>query len=147
MATYTADAGTLNRLVHVGENVVVSRYISNGVTMSVGDVYQMCRIPNGATITGMEFYGRSSGTGGIIFDVGYTSSALNTLSVFGKATISATDQKVVVGTTTLPSTVSISDDAAQQYWIVTMSVASGTATVTGTFGMIVRYTAAGAGRP
>lgn len=149
MATYTADAAQNGfiRELHSGETVVVARYIANGVTISTGDVYQMCRVPNGATITGINYYGRSSGTGGIVFDLGYQSTALNTLSVFGKATISATDQYVAGAVAGLPFTVSVSDDAASQFVMLTLQPASGTATATGTFGLVVRYTRAGAGRP
>jgi len=146
MATYTADAGTLMREAHGSETVVTSRYIANGVSISPGDVYQMCRVPNGCTINSIHYYGRSSGTGGIVFDVGYASSALNTLSVFGKATISSTGQNVLLGTAE-PVTVSVSDDAAQQYWVITLQPSSGTNTATGTFGLVVRYSRAGTGRP
>jgi hypothetical protein len=148
MATYTADAAQNNfvREVHVGPTVVVSRYIAGGVTISTGDVYRMVNVPNGATITDVRYYGRAAGVGGIIFDLGYVGSALTTLSVFGKATISATDQIQSGALASLPWTVSVSDDATP-YITLTLQPSAGTATATGTFGLVVTYTRAGAGRP
>lgn len=149
MATYTADAaqGGLIRAVYDGVTTVVSTYIANGTSISTGDIYVMANVPNGATIIGLTTWGRSLNTGGIVFDLGYISSALTTNSVFGQFTISATDQYVVRTPTTLPFTVALSDDAANQFVTVRAVVASGTITNTGTFGLVIQYAVRGAGRP
>lgn len=146
MATYTADAAhsyVQPRLNYEGPTQMVSRYIAGGTTISSGDVYLLAKIPNGATITDLRWYGRSSGTGGVVFNLGTAASA----SLLGAVTISATDQYITAGTTALPYTVSLSDDTVNQYLVLQATVASGSATATGTFGIVVTYASAGASRP
>lgn len=144
MATYTASEAQSYSVVRLNESaptVQAARYISNGTTISSGDVYLLAKVPNGATITDMRWYGRSSGTGGIVFNLGISGSA----SLFGAATISATDQYIGVGTTALPYTVALSDDAVNQFITIQATQASGTATATGTFGVVVTYVWRGQG--
>lgn len=146
MATYTADAAQAYvqpRMSEQGAVAIVSRYISNAVSISTGDVYLLAKIPNGATITDLRWYGRSSGTGGIVFNLGTAASA----SLFGAVTISATDQYITAGNTALPYDVSLSDDTVNQYLVLQATMASGSVTATGTFGVVVKYSMRGAARP
>lgn len=147
--TFTADLGGANvvRQIHVGETVLIPRFVVNGLSLSNGDVIQFCNIPNGATIFDVRTYGRASGHAGYTIDLGLRHPSLNTLSVFGQFTVSATDQIVMRTPTTLPYTVSISDDAAQQYVIVSGTITAGSTTTTGTIGVIVKFTVPGSGRP
>lgn len=143
MATKTADAAhdyVQPRAVYSGVTAVVSNYTAGGATISSGDVFWMAKIPNKAVITGLRGWGRAAGTGGIVFNVGTTGSA----SLFGPFTISATHQYVSLttgasATQQFPYAVSLSDDAAQQFVTLTLTVASGTATATGSFGLMVEY--------
>lgn len=149
MATYTADAAQSWAQPRVNEDAPTQAYglyIANGVTISSGDVYQMVKIPNGAIITDIRFHGRSSGTGGIVFNLGISGNA----TLFGPVTISATDQYISVNgasaTLNLPYLVSVSDDTQPQHLVLQLTQASGTATATGTFGLIVSYLTRGQGR-
>lgn len=146
MATKTADAGhdyVQPRDNPGGKVAIVSRYVASGATVSSGDVYYMAKIPNGALITDIRGFGMSAGVGGIVFSVGTTASA----SLFGTFTISATHQFVNALGTGLPYQVSLSDDAAAQYVILTFTQASGTATATASFGVIAEYYMPGAAGP
>lgn len=151
MATYTADAGADSapvRLNTTGPTYMIGTYIAAGVTISSGDVYRMVKVPNGATIVDLGFFGRSSGVGGVVFSVGTSATA----SLFGAATISATHQFVSLrsqasATVQLPYRVSLSDDATEQFQRMLFTVASGTATATGTFGMFVEYLPRGQAGP
>lgn len=146
MATKTADAGhdyVQPRDVHVGKQAIISSYVASGATVSSGDVYYLCKIPHGATITDLRGFGRSAGVGGIVFNVGTTGTA----DLFGTFTISATHQLASVLGTALPYRVSLSDDAAAQYVILAFTQASGTATATASFGIIAEYFMPGAAGP
>lgn len=147
--TFTGDLGGANvvRQVHVGETVLISRFIVNGLSLSAGDVIQFANVPNGATIFDVRTWGRSSGHAGYTIDLGLRHPSLNTLSAFGQFTVSATDQYVVRTPNTLPYLVSISDDAAQQFAIVSATVTAGSTTTTGTLGVIIKFTVPGSGRP
>lgn len=147
MATKTADAGhdyiqprANNRQ---GATWVESEYVAGGATISSGDVFQMVHVPHGALITDLRGFGRSAGTGGIVFNVGTSGSA----SLFGTFTISATHQFVNVTGTALPYRVSISDDVEPKQITVLFTQASGTATATGSFGLVITYLMPGAGGP
>lgn len=146
MATKTADAGhdyVQPRDNPKGKVGVVSSYVASGATVSSGDVFNMLKIPHGATITDLRGFGRSAGVGGIVFNVGDSGSA----SRFGTFTISATHQFAAVLGTGLPYTVSISDDAASQYLTLLFTQASGTATATASFGILAEYYMPGAAGP
>lgn len=142
MATKTADAAhdyVTPRVNYRGRTTIISRYEAGGSTISSGDVFWMCKIPNGATIVNLQGYGKG-GSSGIVFNVGTTGSA----SLFGPFTISATHQFVSLtggasATQQFPYKVSLSDDAATQYVTLALTMASGTATATGSFGLIVDY--------
>jgi hypothetical protein len=114
---------------------MVAQYVASGATVSSGDVFWMLKIPDGAMITDVRGFGRAAGGGGIVFNVGTTGSA----SLFGTFTISATHQFVSVTGTGLPYQVSLSDDAATDYITLTVTQASGTATATASFGVMVEY--------
>lgn len=147
--TFTADLGGANvvRQNHVGETVLIPRYVANGISLSAGDVLFMANIPNQATIIELRTWGRSSGHAGYTFDLGLKMPALTTLSVFGQFTVSATDQYIVRTPITLPYTVSISDDQPVQYAIVTAVPTAGSTTLTATVGLVIKYTMPGTGRP
>ena len=151
MATYTADAAqsyVQPRQTEKGVVTMIANLTANGNSVSTGDIYWMAKVPNGAMIIDLKAFGRSSGTGGIVFSVGLTSSA----SLFGAFTISATHQYSSLNaqasaTQNLPYMVSLSDDAATQYITLAMTVASGTVTNTASFGMMVQYVMRGAAGP
>lgn len=151
MATKTADAAhdyVQPRSFHAGTTTIISRYQADAATISSGDVFWMCKVPHGATITSIIGYGKSAGVGGIVFNVGTTGSA----SLFGPFTISATAQYVTLtsgasATQQFPYAVSLSDDAATRYVTLAMTMASGTATATGSFGLVVTYLMPGAAGP
>jgi len=84
----------------------------------------------------------------VVFNVGTTGSS----SLFGPFTISATHQYVGLtsgasATAQLPYTISLSDDAATRHVVLAFTVASGTATATGSFGLMVSYLMPGASGP
>lgn len=143
MATKTADAAhdyVAARSNYSGATSMISNYSANATTISSGDVFWMLKVPNGATITDLRFWGRTSGTGGVVFNVGTTGSA----SLFGPATISATHQYISLtggasATAQFPYKVSLSDDAALQYVVLALTQASGTATATGSFGLMATW--------
>lgn len=147
MATKTADAGhdyvqpRANQ--RQGATYIQSDYVASGATVSSGDVFYMAKVPTGAVITDIRGYGRSAGVGGIVFNVGTTGSA----SLFGTFTISATHQFVAVTGTALPYKVSLSDDANPRHVILTFTQASGTATATASFGLVVTYLMPGMAGP
>lgn len=151
MATKTADAGhdyVQPRSDYRGITTMISTAIANGTSISTGDVYWMLKIPNRAIITDLRGFGRSSGTAGIVFNVGTTGSA----SLFGPFTISTTQQYVNLtsgasATQVFPYAVSLSDDAAVQFVTLAMTVASGSITATGTFGLIASYVMPGNAGP
>jgi hypothetical protein len=150
MATKTADAGhdyVQPRSNYTGLTTMVSNHTAGGLSLSTGDVFWMLKVPNGALITDLKFWGRASGVGGVVFSVGTTGSA----SLFGAATISATHQYLTLNgasaTQQMPYKVSLSDDAAQQYVTLALTVASGTATATGSFGLLCSYLMPGAAGP
>ena len=151
MATKTADAGhdyVQPRANFDGVTSMISNYVASGATMSSGDVFWMLKVPHGATIVDMRAWGRTSGTGGVVFNVGTTGSA----SLFGPFTISATHQYVTLtggasATQNFPYVVSLSDDAATRHVTLAMTVASGTATATGSFGLMVSYLMPGTAGP
>lgn len=153
MATKTADAAhdyVQPRSNYGGTTVMVSNYTANGSTISSGDVFLLAKVPNGATITDLKWFGRSAGAGGIVFNLGTTGSA----SLFGPATISATHQYITIGqtagssaTTQFPYRVALSDDAASQFVTLAATMASGTATATGSFGLMVTYLMPGQAGP
>ena len=151
MATKTADAAhdyIPPRLNFDSATTMIANYVANGSTISSGDVFWMLKVPNGATITDMRWWGRSSGTGGSVFNIGTTGSA----SLFGPATISATHQYIALtggasATQQFPYKVSLSDDAATQFVILAATMASGTATATGSFGLSVTYLPPGQAGP
>lgn len=143
MATKTADAAhdyVSARVNYNGVTTMMSNYTAAGSTVSSGDVFWMLKVPNKAMIVDLRFWGRSSGTAGVVFNVGTTGSA----SLFGAATISSTHQYITLNsgasaTAQLPYYVSLSDDAANQYVTLALTMASGTATATGSFGLMVSY--------
>ena len=151
MATKTADAAqdyAQPRANYSGGTTMISNYVASAATISTGDVFWMIKVPNKSWITDLRAWGRTSGTGGIVFNVGTTGSA----SLFGPFTISATHQYVSLtsgasATQNLPYYVSISDDAATQYVTLALTAASGTATATGSFGLLVTYYTQGTGAP
>lgn len=151
MATKTADAAhdyVQPRSNYTGLTTMVATYNAANATMSSGDVFWMMKIPNGAMITDMKWFGRTSGTGGVVFSIGTTGSA----SLFGAATLSATHQYIGLtsgasATQQFPYRVSLSDDASAQYVTLAATVASGTATATGSFGLLVSYLMPGAAGP
>lgn len=151
MATKTMDAGhdyVQPRSAYSGITYIKSDYTAAGSTLSSGDVFWACKIPNQATIVDLRFWGRASGVGGVVFNVGTTDSA----SLFGPATISATHQYISLtagasATAQLPYQVSLSDDTATQFVRLALTVASGTATATGSFGLLVGYLMPGTAGP
>jgi hypothetical protein len=147
MATKTADAGhdyvQARANPRQGITSIQADYVAGGSTVSSGDVFYMCKVPTGALITDVRGYGRSAGVGGIVFNVGTTGSA----SLFGTFTISATHQFVAVTGTGLPYKVSMSDDAYPRHVILTFTQASGTATATASFGLVVTYLMPGSAGP
>ena len=150
MATYTADAaqaGAPVRAVHTGINVMHGKYVADGVTISDGDVYQMVKVPNGAEILRLGFYGRSGGTGGVIFNLGTSANATQ----WGTVTVSGTQQFISVNnasaTQALPYKVSLSDGAQPQHLKILLTVETGTGTATGTLGLIVEYLMPGQAGP
>lgn len=151
MATKTADAAqdyVQPRNNYTGKTTMVANVTANGGTMSVGDVFWMIKVPHGALITDMRWWGRTSGTGGVVFSIGTTTSA----TLFGTATISATHQYIALttgasATQQFPYQVSLSDDAAVRHITLAATVASGTATATGSFGLLVEYMMPGAAGP
>lgn len=147
MATKTADAAhdfvQPRQNYRQGATHVLSSYVASGATVSSGDVFLMAKVPHGATITDIRGHGRSAGVGGIVFNVGTTGSA----SLFGTFTISATHQFVAVTGTGLPYTVSLSDDAYPRYVTLAFTQASGTATATASFGLLVSYLMGGQAGP
>lgn len=152
MATKTADAAhdyiQPRASARQGATHIVSNYTANAATMSSGDVFWMAKIPHGATIYDLRAWGRTSGTGGVVFNVGTTGSA----SLFGPFTISATHQFVTLtsgasATQNFPYAISLSDDAMPRYVTLAFTVASGTATATGSFGLMVSYLMPGTAGP
>ena len=143
MATKTMDAAhdyVQPRANYDGITYMVSNYTAGGSTISSGDVFWAAKVPHGATIVDLRFWGRAAGVGGIVFNVGTTGSA----SLFGPATISATHQYISLtggasATQQFPYRVSLSDDATPQSVTLALTVASGTATATGSFGLMVGY--------
>lgn len=149
MATYTADAAqsyVQPRLNYRGKTSIISRYDAGGVTISSGDVYLMCKIPHGATIIGAQGYGKAGGS--IVFSFGTPASA----SLFGTFTISATHQYVNLttgasATQQFPYTVSLSDAATPRYVYLALTMASGSTTATGSFGLVIDYLMPGNSAP
>ena len=126
MATLTAAqavSGVNPKSHHVGIQSVYA-VVSLSATVSAGDYYRMCKIPNGARITDV-IANLKAGTGNDwVASVGLEGS----LSDFASATGAAT---VVRATKNLPYDVSLSDDAAQQFSYATIqvqAVTSGSAT-------------------
>jgi hypothetical protein len=154
MATKTADAGhdfVQPRSNYNAITYMVSNYVANGSTVSAGDVFLMAKIPHGATIVDLKFFGRASAGGGTVFNLGTTTSA----SLFGPVTISATHQFIAVGQTAgtsatqqMPFLVSLSDDANPRHITLALTVATATSpTATSSFGLMVGYLMPGEAGP
>jgi len=71
MATFTATAASSTSPAIYAENRVVSRIVNytHPVALSVGDVIQMVRVPNGCNVTVCQF-GCSASAGAITVNVG-----------------------------------------------------------------------------
>lgn len=71
MATFTASAAQSNVPAQYTVNRVVSRVISytHPLALSVGDVIQMCKVPNGANVLVVQF-ACSASAGAITVNVG-----------------------------------------------------------------------------
>lgn len=150
MAAKTCDAGQAGapvRLNESGQTQILSRYDAGSTTISSGDTFIVAKVPNGATIVNIKAGGKSASTGGIVFNLGTSADA----SYFGPFTISGTHQFVPLtassNTVNLPYTVSLSDDAVPQYLPIIATMASGTATNTGSFSVLIEYLARGAAGP
>ncbi len=151
MATKTMDAAhdyVQPRSNYNAITYMVSNYTAGGSTISSGDVFWAAKVPHGAVITDLRFFGRAAGVGGIVFNVGTTGSA----SLFGTATISATHQYIALtggasATQQFPYVVSLSDDAVPRHITLALTMASGTATATGSFGLMVGYLMPGEAGP
>jgi hypothetical protein len=154
MATKTADAGhdfVQPRSNYDGITYIVSNYTANGSTVSAGDVFWMAKVPTGAVIVDMRWFGRSSASGGTVFNIGTTGSA----SLFGPATISATHQYIQIGQTAgtsgtqqFPYAISLSDDAATRHVTIAVTVATATSpTATASFGLLIGYLMPGQAGP
>jgi hypothetical protein len=57
MATFTASAAQANSPALMNVNGTIDRFISysHPLALSAGDVIQMCKVPNGATIMAVQF--------------------------------------------------------------------------------------------
>lgn len=150
MATYTADAAQSFAQPRFNEDAPTYAegfFTANGnVAGSSGDVIQMVKIPNGAVIYQINFAGRVSGTGGQVWNLGIPGNT----SLFGPVTVSATDQYITVNnasaTLNLPYVVTVSDDTQPQHVVLQLTFASGTATNTGTYRLVVQYATRGQAR-
>lgn len=71
MATFTATAAQSSSPAYYNANGVTTRYIryTHPVALSVGDVIQMVKVPNGAVVTNVRF-GCSASAGAITINVG-----------------------------------------------------------------------------
>lgn len=159
MATFTASEINPLKGVHIGENVVHSRF-ENSVTTS--EIVLLARVPNGAIIDSWRLSGGTAVDGGTgTWKIGfsppitdaYTGASLSEAGLHATASLTSSglvgsdivtysvSASIMVATraVALPIKVSMTDGASPAYtWIAaTLSSASGTATTTMQF--LVKY--------
>ena len=144
MATFTATKGKSGiqpKSPHEGTVTVVSTFIwgstnsddtTTSATAAAGDVINMIKLPNGATVTRVAYTGDSRGDGA--YKLGTSASA----SLFD-ATVSIS-AGITTATIGLPYTVSTSDDATVAYEWLNATVVSAGATLSDYITVIVDYT-------
>lgn len=135
MATFTSTAcasGVMPRAIHAGVNSVSAAHTVSG-SLSAGDVIQMVKIPNGATI--LDIVLRTAITPAqITLSVGDGGST-------GRYVLTATHTSTVYHANTgVPYTYDISDDAAVQYDTVDVKVSTASGSGNSSFYMTVLYT-------
>lgn len=143
MATFTANkgkSGVQPKSPHEGGITVVSTFIwgvtnaddtTTSATAAAGDVINMIKLPNGATVTRVAYVGnRDDGA----YKVGTSASA----SLFdATVSLSAGITEAVIG---LPYTVSTSDDATVAYEWLNATVVSAGYTLSDYITVICEYT-------
>lgn len=144
MATFTATkgkAGVQPKTPHEGTVTVVSTFIwgvtnaddtTTSATAAAGDVINMIKLPNGATVTRVAYTGDSRGDGA--YKVGTSASAS-----LWDATVSISAGITEV-TTALPYVASTSDAATVAYEWLNVTVVSAGATLSDFITVIVDYT-------
>ena len=159
--TYTASEAYALKSLHAGLNVVRSRWAygdptgsGSQVSLSTSDIVFMARIPNKAVVVDGYLAGGNTGmtTGvwklGLRPASGTAGAAVNTVEGY-----SLSDDALIAAASTTagnivrfsafrsPFTVSISDDAAQQWCWVVATYAAGSATATGSLNLVLQYLA------
>ena len=135
----TAQANAPVRQVNAGVTKIQS--LVSTATWSAGDVYVLnnIKLPHGCIVTDVGLKG-SVVDGTYIIEMGTTGSA-GTIDIFGSKTLSATAVLALTQLTTVPLTISVSDDAALRYQTFSIRVdgaaTSGTPSVSLQF--IVKY--------
>jgi len=159
MATFTASEINALKAVHVGENVVYSRF-EDSVTVS--EIVLLARIPNGAIIdewrlTGGTAVDGATGTWKIGFYPTvvdhYTGNSLSDVGLHATASLTASglvgsnivtysvSASIMVATraVAVPIKVSMSDDVVPQYTWIGAKLASASGTATTNMQFMVKY--------
>ena len=135
MATATQTATSMANPARSLPTGLISKTISfnSGATsVSGASVVQLCKIPHGATITDLVQY-HTTGADSCPVDIGISS---DNASTFASQSTQAAVSRATKG---IPYRVSKSDDAADQFDILTVTATPGTATASFKIDLTVYY--------
>jgi hypothetical protein len=134
MATINTSQYLLNQPegVHIGDNVVICR-ISLSVTISVGDVHRIGKLPHGAIPLDAVFFGTTNAGQGIYkFGTSASQEMFMASLTYSAAAVYRTIRRLGPG-----MQISLSDDVMPRYEAITM--VGTTNTVTGYIGDLIVY--------
>jgi hypothetical protein len=134
MATINTSQFTLNQpeAVHVGDNVLICR-VSISLSISVGDVHRIGKLPHGAIPLDAIFYGTTNAGQGIYkFGTSASQELFFASLTYSAAAVQRCTRRLGYG-----MQVSLSDDVMPRYDAVTM--VGTTNTVTGYIGDLIIF--------
>ena len=136
-ATFTV-VGPMAPVYGVSRTITKTQSLVSTATWSNGDVYVLnnIKLPHRAIVTSVALKG-SVVDGTYLIEMGTVGSA-GTIDIFGSKTLSATAVLSITELSTLPVTISVSDDAADRYQTFAIRV-DGAAT-SGTTSVSLQFT-------
>jgi len=136
-ATFTV-VGPMAPVYGVSRTITKTQSLVSTATWSNGDVYVLnnIKLPHRAIVTSVALKG-SVVDGTYLIEMGTVGSA-GTIDIFGSKTLSATAVLSITELSTLPVTISVSDDAADRYQTFAIRVDGGA--TSGTTSVSLQFT-------
>ncbi len=133
MATLIADtaaSGVMPRAIHAGLQTVYATYTTASGTLSVGDIIQMCKIPDGARV--VDGWAKISAiAGSTVAQINFGTRA-SSVGLIASATAKDAQITRFTGTALMGTTFTVTDGAANRYTMIEALIGGSSLTGTGT---------------